>query len=280
MSVHFLRKNELTTILLLSHLSTKPDQAKCASSRLHEDLHPRQERGGHLLRRHCASRLAGHDVTLSGSRRAPGQAPRDGGVIATSPPTKPTPDSASPSRRPSTPCAWDLVLVTVLAPQLDASPPPRRAQVVPGPPPSKSSCLPPLPARRVPQRRGPSRCVLASPSSTRGSSSPTAALKHVFISTGSHLVTDDEMVLRRACRCWHPHQSGRRPSCRAGSARTGLDHWRDWPNERRAYASGGVSWAEASLAARAVHPRRQRRARGTNHITPAPVAAVHAMPNA
>src|SRR5208282_2469170 len=65
--------------------------------------------------------VAGHDVTLVARGARLDKLTRDGGVIATSPPTTPTPARVTVATAVDPSCAWDLVLVTVLAHQLDAA---------------------------------------------------------------------------------------------------------------------------------------------------------------
>ena len=56
--------------------------------------------------------VAGHDVTLVARGARLDKLTRDGGVIATSPPTTPTPARVTVATAVDPTCAWDLVLVT------------------------------------------------------------------------------------------------------------------------------------------------------------------------
>src|SRR5580658_10090067 len=97
--------------------------------------------------------VAGHDVTLVARGARLDKLTRDGGVIATSPPTTPTPARVTVATAVDPTCAWDLVLVTVSRPPVRRRAP-RRAQVVPGLHHRRVHVQHLCRARRVPQRRG------------------------------------------------------------------------------------------------------------------------------
>ena len=224
--------------------------------------------------------LAGHDVTLVARGARLDKLTRDGGVIATSPPTTPTPARVTVAAAVDPTCAWDLVLVTVLAHQLDAEllgrlkSCPDSATVM-----FMFATLAPLDEYR--DAVGASRCVFGFPVIDARFVEPDGALKHVFMSTGSRtLVTDEKWcgVLAAAgiptklepadlMQSWHRTHAG------LSIGVLGL-------MKRAAARNGGVSWAEASVAVRAVHAALSVVRRAGDRVTPAPIAAVLAMPNA
>ena len=224
--------------------------------------------------------LAGHDVTLVARGARLDKLTRDGGVIATSPPTTPTPARVTVATAVDPTCAWDLVLVTVLAHQLDAA----LLGVLKSCPDSTTvmfmfNTFAPLDEYR--NAVGASRCVFGFPIIQAQFVEPDSALKHVFISTGSRtLVTDDKWCGVFAAAGIPANlepadlmQSWLRTHAGFSIGVIGL-------MSRAAARNGGVSWAEASLAARAVHAALSVVRRAGDHITPAPLAAVHTMPNA
>jgi 2-dehydropantoate 2-reductase len=224
--------------------------------------------------------LAGHDVTLVARGARLDKLTRDGGFIATSPPTTPSPAHVTVATAVDPTCAWDLVLVTVLAHQLDAAllgllkSCPDSATVM-----FMFMTLAPLDEYR--NAVGASRCVFGFPVIDARFVEPDGALKHVFISTGSRtLVTDDTWcgVLAAAgiptklepadlMQSWHRTHAG------LSIGMLGL-------MKRAAARNGGVSWAEASVAARAVHAALSIVRRAGDRVTPAPIAAFLALPNA
>ena len=214
--------------------------------------------------------LAGHDVTLVARGAAPGQAHarrrRHRHVPADH--AHPRPRHRRDGRRPHV-RAWDLVLVTVLAHQLDAA----LLGVLKLCPDSATvmfmfTTFAPLDEYR--NAVGASRCVFGFPIIDARFVEPDGALKHAFISAGSRtLVTDDKWcgVLAAAgiptnlepadlMQSWHRTHAG------LTIGMIGLMN-------RAAARNGGVSWAEASLAARGAR-RAQRRAPrwGPHHSGP------------
>ena len=224
--------------------------------------------------------LAGHDVTLVARGARLDKLTRDGGVVATSPPTTPAPARVTVAAAVDPTCAWDLVLVTVLAHQLDAElfgrlkSCPDSATVM-----FMFATLAPLDEYR--DAVGASRCVFGFPVIDARFVEPDGALKHVFMSTGSRtLVTDEKWcgVLAAAgiptklepaelMQSWHRTHAG------LSIGVLGL-------MKRAAARNGGVSWAEASVAVRAVHAALRVVRRAGDRVTPAPIAAFLALPNA
>src|SRR5580658_75717 len=135
--------------------------------------------------------VAGHDVTLVARGARLAKLTRDGGVIATSPPTTPTPARVTVAAAVDPTCAWDLVLVTVLAHQLDAEllgrlkSCPDSATVM-----FMFATLAPLDEYR--NAVGASRCVFGFPVIDARFVEPDGALKHGFMSTGSRTLVTDE----------------------------------------------------------------------------------------
>jgi 2-dehydropantoate 2-reductase len=263
--------------VLLSHLSTKPDQAHLRVLNMKICILGAGAVGTSFAV-HLA--LAGHDVTLVARGARLDKLTRDGGVIATSPPTTPTPARVTVATAVDPTCAWDLVLVTVLAHQLDAA----LLGVLKSCPESTTvmfmfTTFAPLDEYR--NAVGASRCVFGFPIIDARFVEPDGALKHVFISTGSRtLVADDKWcgVLAAAGIPTNLEPADLMQSWQRTHA--GLTIGVIGLMNRAAARNGGVSWAEASLAARAVHAALSVVRRAGDHITPAPVAAVHAMPNA
>jgi len=226
--------------------------------------------------------LAGHDVTLVARGARLDKLARDGGVIATSPPTTPTPARVTVATAVDPTCAWDLVLVTVLAHQLDTA----LLGVLKSCPDSSTvmfmfNTFAPLDEYR--NAVGASRCVFGFPIIQAQFVEPDASLKHVFISMGSRtLVTDDRWcgVLAAAgiptnLEPVELMQSWLRTHASFNIGVIGLLN-----NAAAVARNGGVSWAEASLAARAVHASFSVVRGAGDCVTPTAIAVVHAMPNA
>jgi len=225
--------------------------------------------------------VAGHDVTLVARGARLDKLTRDGGVIATSPPTTPTPARVTVATAVDPSCAWDLVLVTVLAHQLDAA----LLAVLKSCPGSATvmfmfTTLAPLDEYR--NAVGASRWVFGFPIIDARFVEPDGALEHMFLSTGGMrtLVTDNRWsgVLAAAgiptklepadlMQSWHRTHAG------LSIGMVGI-------MTRAAARNSGVSWAEASLAARATYGALSVVRRAGDRVTPAPIAAVLAMPNA
>ena len=144
--------------------------------------------------------LAGHDVTLVARGARLDKLTRDGGVIATSPPTTPTPAHVTVATAVDPTCAWDLVLVTVLAHQLDAA----LLGVLKSCPDSATvmfmfTTFAPLDEYR--NAVGASRCVFGFPSSSVARflnpvpPTPTWLSSHTWRSTGRGLATAAQQAL-------------------------------------------------------------------------------------
>src|SRR5580704_14978232 len=215
--------------------------------------------------------VAGHDVTLVARGARLDKLTRDGGVIATSPPTTPTPARVTVATAVDPTCAWNLVLVTVLAHQLDAA----LLGVLRACPDTTTvmfmfTTFSPLAEYR--NAVGASRCVFGFPIIDAQFVQPDGALKHAFISTGLRtLVTDDKWcgVLAAAgiptnlepadlMQSWH------RTHAVLSIGMLGLMN-------RAAARNRGVSWAEASVAVRAVHAALSVVRRAGDRVTPAPI---------
>ena len=135
--------------------------------------------------------LAGHDVTLVARGARLDKLTHDGGVIATSPPTTPIPARVTVATAVDPTGAWDVLLITVLAHQLDAA----LLGVLRSCPDSTTlmfmfNTFVPLDDYR--HAVGASkRCVFGSPFIQAQFVEPDGALKHSFLSVGSRtLVTD------------------------------------------------------------------------------------------
>jgi 2-dehydropantoate 2-reductase len=224
--------------------------------------------------------LAGHDVTLVARGARLDKLTRDCGVIATFPPTTPTPARVTVATAVDPTCAWDLVLVTVLAHQLDAA----LLGVLKSCPDSTTvmfmfNTFAPLDEYR--SAVGGSRCVFGFPIIQAQFVEPDGALKHVFISMGSRTLVTDDKWRRVFAAAGIPAnlqpadlmQSWLRTHAVLNIGVLGL-------MSRAVGRNGGVSWAEASLAARAVHAALSVVRRAGDQITPTPFAAVDALPNA
>lgn len=224
--------------------------------------------------------LAGHDVTLVARGARLEKLKQDGGVIVTSPPTTPTPARVTVATAVDPTCAWDLVLVTVLAHQLDTA----LLGVLKSCPEKTTVMFMFNTFASLDEYRnavGASRCVFGFPIIDAYFVQPEGALKHNFISTGSRtLVTDNKwrevFIAAGIPTNLEPvelMQSWLRTHASVIIGVLGL-------MSRAAARNGGVSWAEASLAARAVNAAFGVVLRAGDRLTPAPLAAIHAMPNA
>ena len=225
--------------------------------------------------------VAGHDVTLVARGARLDKLTRDGGVIATSPPTTPTPARVTVATAVDPSCAWDLVLVTVLAHQLDAA----LLAVLRACRDTATVMFMFTTFAALDEYRdavGASRCVFGFPIIDARFVEPDGALEHMFLSTGGMrtLVTDNRWsgVLAAAgiptklepadlMQSWHRTHAG------LSIGMVGI-------MTRAAARNSGVSWAEASLAARATYGALSVVRRAGDRVTPAPIAAVLAMPNA